>query len=609
MQELSSKFFAQSNISKPSLIEQTPIAPIPYTINFSSGYGCDNSMPPIKQPRQINFSLTDESNSIERKQMAAHLALTQQSNDLQSDDSQNNITALQQEIKILQEQLTNALKLESQVDSLKVALETINTEKNSLNTELKQKNDNTSNMQFDLVAKNKVLDDLMAEKKSIQLELNDAKAALNKLQSVQAELEEKKKEFKDLEKCFNNRGDEMERILLKIDDLTLQVDILNQQINSLNKTVAHKDELLSKHDKNALNYAQNENKYLENINRLEKETMTMKTSYDHKIADAEQEIHKLKKELDATQYDLYEKIVLYEKAQLDMKQPGGGCLTADIGEIQLLKAERERNAKLEKQLAILKDTLGAAQQASSPKEFQLDAIAEDVEKELNYSAQLDSNILKAIESDEINSDEDNFDRQNKFQRTNVDVMSELNAIRQKYEMERNNCVRLQQLLDSEKKNSGSLQEHDANIIEAMRQRLEAALEQENQLHKSLDNERMKSERLSTQILIYQRTISRDSGLLLKSPPDSPRRIQRSTSDFESEVVKRLQSEVKLLTAQNERERERVGDIERVMEREKHRIEKELADRRDYGDRMKGEMDRMLKEKELLVNDLEHTQER
>lgn len=574
-------------------------------------------------PRQINFSLTEES---DRRPATGYLLGVSSSIPRTTMEEQSSSSMLAEEMRTELSQLhkrrDDALKLESDVDNLKAALELVNTEKSTISAELAQQRDTAASLRLDVAAKTKIVADILADKKALQVELNEMKLTLSKLQLIQTEMKSlqedlslRNQDFDVLRNRFDAKGRESVELLKNIDERSNEIELLNHQVKSLNKTLSHKDELLAKHEKNSLNFANTETRHLERINSLELEVADLKRTIDRLENGGGNNslVSQLRQQLDETKTNLFEVMIDYEKSKLDLKQ--SLRTSSPSGRDSNLASEKLRCRKLEKEIHILREALQRQDNNSSPKHFQLDDIAESVEKELNYSAQLDSNILKAIESDELNSDEDNLaerltqNLQDFNDGPHDEVMAELRAIKQKYEMERSNCLRLQRLLDAEKRNSGSLQEQDANVIEAMQLRLQATMEQEVKLQELIDAERMKTERLTTQLAVNQRSLSRENSLLLlKSPPDTPRRQQRN-NDIESELVSRLQSEVKLLTSQNDREKERVTDMERVMEREKHRVDKELADRRDYGDRMKREMDRVLQEKEQLANDLEHVQER
>ncbi|KAH8264996.1 hypothetical protein KR038_011892 [Drosophila bunnanda] len=293
-----------------------------------------------------------------------------------------------------------------------------------------------------------------------------------------------------------------------------------------------------------------------------------------------------------------------------------------------LQAALRRCGELELQVLTLERDLERLKNSeNSSKQYSVDEIAQQVEKELNYSAQLDSNILKAIESE----DENNLDKKQQQKEVQTEeeehllpgtgngtddenftgereLLNQLEALRAQLAVEREQCEALSKELLSEKQHSQDIQEQDVVIIEAMRKRLETALDAEDELHKQLDQERERCERLQTQLTSLQRAESRrNSSLLLKSPGDSPRKSPRA--DFESELGDRLRSEIKLLAAQNERERERSADAQRSIERERQRYEMELQERVAYCERLKQEMERLSRDKESAEAELEHFNER
>ncbi|KAI8037839.1 hypothetical protein M5D96_009340 [Drosophila gunungcola] len=189
-----------------------------------------------------------------------------------------------------------------------------------------------------------------------------------------------------------------------------------------------------------------------------------------------------------------------------------------------------------------------------------------------------------------------------------ELLNQLEALRAQLAVEREQCEAMSKELLGEKQHSQDIQEQDVVIIEAMRKRLETALDAEDELHKQLDQERERCERLQTQLTSLQRAESRrNSSLLLKSPGDSPRKSPRA--DFESELGDRLRSEIKLLAAQNERERERSADAQRSSERERQRYEKELQERVAYCERLKQEMEKLSRDKDSAESELEHFNER
>ncbi|XP_035892556.1 pericentrin isoform X2 [Anopheles stephensi] len=396
-----------------------------------------------------------------------------------------------------------------------------------------------------------------------------------------------------------------------------------------------------------------DNRFLtEDINRLKNEIARSNNSLSSNssfVQALKQSCTKLEEELQETKLLLTEKMLALERVRIDLsgcqhetedlraalkekemiiQQIGddGNSLHEALSNIQekmqeknvslnsKLREEQERNAQLQSEVERLRQQLQRSDNSSSPKPFSVEEIAEQLEKELNYSAQLDSSILKAIESDEMNTDEERQGGSGTSGRkAGPRKPSELDDLRQKLQLELDKAKKMQELLEGEKQNSAAIQQQDAEIIEAMRIRLEAALGNESTLQRLLEEERTKSERLSRMVGGLQRTKSFDNYLLMKgksSPQDgSPQRRLNRSNEFETEMVARYESELKFLTAQNARERERTADLQRVLERERERFEREITERTEHGEQVKKELNRVLKEKESLELELDHEQEK
>lgn len=400
---------------------------------------------------------------------------------------------------------------------------------------------------------------------------------------------------------------------------------LEENITLLQEQLAKEKQQLQKQQKQLHEYEESEKKYRLRIESLESKILE---SAAQEAADRET----LRKELNLVsaahaqcqhvQVDMAaarKREVEALNVELKAKSERNRELTTQ------LQTTLERTEELQQQVKTLERELERLRQTEhSSKQYSVDEIAQQVEKELNYSAQLDSNILKAIESEEENN-LDNKLHQKEVQTDSVpspgnghgtddenftgerELLNQLEAVRAQLAVEREQTETLSKELLGEKQHSQEIQEQDVLIIEAMRKRLEAVLEAEDELHKQLDMEREHCERLQTQLTSLQRAESRRSSLLLKSPTDSPRKSPRA--DFESELCDRLRSELKLLTAQNERERERSADAQRNSERERQRYEKELQERVAYCERLKQEMEKLARDKESAELELEHFNER
>ncbi|XP_065721135.2 uncharacterized protein Plp isoform X11 [Drosophila suzukii] len=411
---------------------------------------------------------------------------------------------------------------------------------------------------------------------------------------------------------------EVQQLRLKLSNLETekqtQQSELAIKLQALQKELQQEKEKLSRQAQSLQSHEESEVKYRLRIESLESKILDT-------AAQAASDRENLRKELNCVSaaHEQCEDAAAARKRELEI-------LNSEVKiKADQLQAALRRIGDLELQVLTLERELERLKNSeNSSKQYSVDEIAQQVEKELNYSAQLDSNILKAIESEEENNldkkqqkgvqteeetlpgtgngtDDENFTGER-------ELLNQLEALRAQLAVEREQCEAMTKELLGEKQHSQDIQEQDVIIIEAMRKRLETALDAEDELHKQLDQERERCERLQTQLTSLQRAESRrNSSLLLKSPGDSPRKSPRA--DFESELGDRLRSEIKLLAAQNERERERSADAQRSSERERQRYEKELQERVAYCERLKQEMEKLSRDKDSAESELEHFNER
>ncbi|XP_043649970.1 pericentrin isoform X1 [Drosophila teissieri] len=411
---------------------------------------------------------------------------------------------------------------------------------------------------------------------------------------------------------------EIHQLRAKLSDLQSdkqrQQSELENKLHDLQKELEQEKEKLSRQAQSLQSYEESEVKYRLRIESLESKVLET-------AAQAASDRENLRKELNCVSaaHEQCQDAASARKRELEK-------LNSDVKiKADQLQAALRRCGDLELQVLTLERDLERLKNSdNSSKQYSVDEIAQQVEKELNYSAQLDSNILKAIESEEENNldkklqkgvqteeetlpgtgngtDDENFTGER-------ELLNQLEALRAQLAVEREQCDAISKELLGEKQHSQDIQEQDVIIIEAMRKRLETALDAEDELHKQLDQERERCKRLQTQLTSLQRAESRrNSSLLLKSPGDSPRKSPRA--DFESELGDRLRSEIKLLVAQNERERERSADAQRSSERERQRYENELQERVAYCERLKQEMEKLSRDKDSAETELEHFNER
>lgn len=482
------------------------------------------------------------------------------------------------------------------VNKLRAELEQITKDKNevieNLKIQLTAKADVMANMQLDLAARTKLYDDLIIEKKEVERELDDVRVtimqfssyettfrkkeedlnnSLVKIQRLEMELKSQNQDLENLKIVITEKDD---NILKLSQDLTVcqnkckenermmeDLERLKHQVSSYNNVMTEKENLLKKLEHDLIKYVKSENELLE------------KADYCDKLLEANQQ---LENDVDGLKRELSLKSFALEKCKFDLQE-------------------------MEQKVDSLKrdDSLLAS---GDRRDLSVQEITAKLERELKYSAELDGNIIKAIESEsEVNSELEELGgkRPSRYQEKMKKLEDELESLKNQYQ-------KISNELEVERKNSDAIQMQDASLIEAIKIRLEAALDNETVLKKLLDTERQKADSLSTQLTGVQRTKSFDNYLLFNksSATESPRRLAK-LNEFESEVVSRLESEIKLLTSQNERERDRVIDLQKVLDRERDRFSKALVDQQEYSEQMKKEIKRLVNDKEQLENELDH----
>lgn len=462
-----------------------------------------------------------------------------------------------------------------------------------LKSELRQRVQENAQLQAELGQKAELMVGLRAEAATVKAKMGQYEALQKELSEKDKELsavKEKLKEFEmqvvqQLKSSVDASSLVRARAQDSIQDLE-QIGVLEEEMEKLKRILALKDDQLAKLEKETLSYARVERNY-------------------------EMEMGELRKELIG-------KSLALEKCKLDLDESINNVLKLHLQ----LERVKERYESGGQQLLVDDDLVGK------------------VEEELNYSARLDSSILKAIESDDLAEDEEKREGEDQQQRSaksvqglmeqadhlddelrelreslhreaqrneelllqNRELTEELVEFRQKYETERNNCVRIQMILESEKKSSLSVQHQDAELLDQMRQRLEEAMENEARLQRIVEDERTRGDRLSN---VLQRSKSREC--LIKSPTEgslSPRRAGPNDPE-----VLRLTGELKLATSQNEREKERVKDLHKTLEKERERFEREVYDQKVFCEKLSQDLKQAVEESSKLQDEVDTVQDK
>ncbi|XP_065086318.1 golgin subfamily A member 4 isoform X3 [Ochlerotatus camptorhynchus] len=520
---------------------------------------------------------------------------------------------LQQKEMELKETVENMARKEQEVSDL-------NNLYTKLRQEMEQHTRESDSLKSELSKSQLLIDTLRQQVESLNKTIGHKDELMSKLEKDILNYSKNEEKYLEQLSTLDARETELKILQGNYKDRLQELEILNEDNRYLNEDINRLKNEIAKNSSNPTSNPSYVQFLKQNCEKFEEELQETKVLLTEKMLALE----RLKIDLTGCQREAEDLKTQLKEKEMIIQQIGddGNSLHQALSNIQSkmqensvnlntkLREEQDHNTALQAEIDRLNIQLQRSDNSSSPKPFSVEEIAEQLEKELNYSAQLDSSIMKAIESDDVNS-EDEADREiKKAQKDLADAVA-LEELKQQLKTEVSRSNKLKEMFEAEKHNSNAIQMQDADIIEAMRLRLEAAIDNEGTLQKLLTEEKSKNERLSTLMAGVQRTKSFDNYLLMKnkSPHESPSRRLNRSNEFESEMVTRFESEIKFLNAQNERERERAADLQRVLERERNRFEKEIADRSEYGEQVKKELIRVTKEKERLEVEFDHEQEK
>lgn len=495
-----------------------------------------------------------------------------------------------------------------------------------------QLKDEIEYLKLSLEDKTKLADEANAETKKLKHEFDAEKDKLSKeidvlcgqINELQSKIEAIEAELVLATKNYDQKCSNLQKLESDFESLNGHLSeeranngVMKQQLSSMENTIKFKDELIEKFTKDVATKNDTEKLQLAEIDRLKRENSELailnnsKTNEELKVNQKlHDEIAMLKETLVNTEEELAYKMISYEKCLLDMKEQEQKIIhlndiltdsktARSVEEFRIeIRTLRDENERLKQEIEGLMQRLSKRSTSPMPTDIDgpgIDEITSRVEKELNYGAQLDSNILKVMEKcDSDNEDDEDMDA----------IRAENKELEKAYE-------HIQDSLEAERQKFAFVHQQDANCIEVLKKRLELAIETEHELNKLLEEERSKTSQLSTKILEHQferAKLSASNLSLNESPISSPRRLQKG-GESDQELLKCQNDEIKLLKSQLEREKERAVDIERALTREKSRFEKEFTEQKAYGDRMKDELERIIRENKTLQEELDDAQEK
>ena len=464
-----------------------------------------------------------------------------------------------------------------------------NEEIQKLKTTIDDQNKQINELKLELETKIKLYEDIKMEKKAIDEEME--KLQSNAIQSSALENELKKKEG------------ELTNFMLKIQDLELNLKSQNQDLDSLHDLLNVKEELINQLSEDLVvmkNKCKDNERVLVDLENLKKQV----SSYDDVMVEKETMLKKL--ELDLVSYVKNEQQLLNKAEQCDKLLESNRQLEVDIENLRhelcvktfsLEKCKIDLH-EMENEVESLKKE-GNEGIDENIDRFSIAEIASKLDDELNYAAELDGKIIKAIESEtDINSEIEELGG-----RGNNRISDKIKKLKMELEEQKAKYLALSNELEEDRKQFSDIHSQDARLIESMNMRLKAALENESVLKRLLETEKNKMISLTSHLSGVQRTKSFDSNLIFN-------KAQRMHDlELESEMIQRLKSENKMLTSQNDVEKDRVMDLQSVVDKERERFKKTLSDQQNYIDQLKREVQKNFNDNQMLRTEINKVRER
>lgn len=473
---------------------------------------------------------------------------------------------------------------EKMQNEIKSANDEIQKLRNTIDGQSKQ----ISDIKMELEIKIKLYEEIKFEKKALEEEMG--KLQSNVIESSTLETELKKKEG------------ELTNFMLKMQDLELNMKSQSQDLDSLRDLLNAKEDTINQLTEDLIaikNKCQDNERVLVDLENLKKQV----SSYDDVMMEKETMLKKL--EFDLLSYVKNEQQLLNKAEQCDKLLETNRQLEVDVENLRhelcvktftLEKCKIDLH-EMENQMESMKKD-GNDGLDENIDRYSIAEIASKLDDELNYAAELDGKIIKAIESEsEINSEIEELSGNDNR------VSEKIKRLKLELDEQKLKCLSLSNELEEERKNFTEIHSQDARLIESMNMRLKAALENECVLKRLLETEKNKMISLSSHLTGVQRTKSFDSNLIFN-------KAQRMHDlEWESEIIQRLNSEIKMLSSQNITEKDRSMDLQNVVDRERERFKKTLSDQQNYIDQLKREVQKHLNDNQVLRAEINKVRER
>ncbi|KAL7023127.1 hypothetical protein ACKWTF_012498 [Chironomus riparius] len=545
----------------------------------------------VQQPTQINFT----EHKMDELKAGNSDSTMSSTNEILTDKATMNTLQEQSQIHMPSHIIPRKIEFSSledfsaEHDKTQNGLKNANEEIHKLKTTIDEQNKQINEFKLELESKIKLYEDIKMEKKAIDEEIEKLQSSV--IQSNALENELKKKEG------------ELTNFMLKNQDLELNLKSQAQDLESLRDLLNGKEELINQLSEDLVvmkNKCRDNERVLVDLDNLKKQV----SSYDDVMVEKETMLKKL--ELDLLSYVKNEQQLLSKAEQCDKLLGTNRQLEDNIESLRhelcvktfsLEKCKIDLH-EMENEVESLKKESNNGIDENIDR-YSIAEIASKLDDELNYAAELDGKIIKAIESEsDINSEIEELGG-----RDNNRIGDKIKKLKMELEEQKVKYLALSNELDDEKRHFSDIHSQDAKLIESMNMRLKAALENESILKRLLETEKNKLISLSSHLSGVQRTKSFDSNLIFN-------KAQRMHDlELESEMIQRQKSEIKMLTSQNDVEKDRVMDLQSVVDRERERFKKTLSDQQSYIDQLKREVHKHLNDNQMLRTEINKVRER
>ncbi|KAJ8981751.1 hypothetical protein NQ317_004931 [Molorchus minor] len=397
---------------------------------------------------------------------------------------------------------------------------------------------------------------------TVMTEINHLKEKMNK----------KRRAIKDLEdviKKHERKLEEMERKIKKqqeiITDRECEIEIANEDAKGI-RALEDQIKELEKRDMQ---------KIIDNLTResFEKDAKVEELNKERsRLQELLNEKDKIINQISEDSHKLHVNLVTI---QSKLKETGN---IIDLG--NRLKEEQKRTAELVEEIQELKAQLMHHEMAKKTTDMttSVDEITSQVRKELDYSAQIDSNIINAVSDQSLSSFSENQDidvykkalskekaAKKQLVQVHEQLKRQINDLEERCSSLQSFNGELQQSLEKERLLLHQTQVEDAKLIEHMRIQLDTAVDNEEALGKMLDEEKAARKRLESEIEeLKRRTISysgasKTESTEYKSPPSKEmvelKHLRRELESVQEEKLSLVNEIKQLKIAKNEIEKE------------------------------------------------------